>query len=204
MYNYSEWYIIGYEECRRGYLYLAERSHLNHLVPEYFAQVDNIPDWNSAKKVPYPPNYWHMTGARYAIEVWHQDFAALQVPYWETLPEMMLLGNSEYCMYCGKAGDECYSDVLVDVLACSEECARRYRQLVYQEPSPQHLINGYRYNPLPVDPLKLKQYIEGLPDYRCPEQVSHRPIVTRPIQVPKLQLELSTGNFPNIPGLTLE
>ena len=202
LYDYSEWYVIGYEECRRGYLHLANTPHLNHLVPEYFAQIDEIPDWNWERKIPYPPNHWHQAGVNQAVNVWHGCFSRLQVPYWEQLTEPWPLGKPELCLWCGKACYESYSDVLVDIFACNEDCARKYRQAVLDIPAIHHLASEYRYNPLPVDPLKLRRYIEGLPSYLCPEEVSHKPVlITRPIVK---RVEISTGNLQDIDGLTLE
>lgn len=200
LFGFIEWFIIGYEEARLGYLELLRNPNLTAHVPAYLELIHGLPHWDYKSACHWPPNSWHISGC--------QDFATdLNVngaakEYRDTLPYVLTV-PVEYCDWCRRPATTCYMDAIQDAMFCCPEHAIAHRRRTLElMPHVAALYSNFAFQPLHFNHLKLKRYLSSLPDIYDGTLVSHAPInlpvVTNDSKISKV----STGNLPV--GLIIE
>lgn len=200
-FGFVEWYIIGYEEARLGYLTLVRNASLSSLVPEYLTGIHKLPHWDYKRACHWPPNSWHVSGCKEFVTYFSVQGSVGE--YRHTLPPPLTV-PTESCAWCRRPATACYMDAMQDGCFCCPEHAFAHRQRTLElMPHVAELYATYKFQPLHFDPLKLKRYLQGLPDHFDGQLVDHSPI-NLPVVVNERQIsrEVSTGNLPA--GLVLE
>lgn len=194
--GFVEWFVIGYEEARLGYLYLASKHGLSDIVPDYLRLLHDLPHWDHVHGCHWPPNSWHISGAQDFVT----DFTTQHTvtPYCDTLP-LVLTIPTEACGWCRRPATDCYMDAIQDgIFCCTEHAMAHRRRTLELMPHIATLYDTYKFQPLHYDQLKLKRYLQGLPDIFDGTLVSHAPI-NLPVIVNEIKIvrEVSTGNLPS-------
>lgn len=209
VFGFLEWYIIGYEECRRGHNYLIDHNW-QHLLPDYHAVPGYLyqhsfwlPDrlklpQHAGQHVAWPPNVWHWQGVADCSQRYQTSLDL--IPDYRFDPDYRRYKVPTDCDWCGRRITQVFrcEDLLQDQDFCSLDHLQLHRRRLLAHPEMQwleQLYLTYPFSPLHPDPLKVQTYVEKLPSHFSPDLVDNSKPVCLPI-VQRAKPEPATSDQP--------